>query len=69
MGMRVRPAVRPASGRTCCELVSGGREYFLHLTYLPEQRGESHWSVRTKDRAGIAGALPLRRPKSRLSGC
>jgi hypothetical protein len=48
LGMRARPAVRPASGRTCFF----GSVLVLKCvgsnTHLPKQRGESHWSVKTR---------------------
>ena len=60
LGMRARPAVRPASGRTCWIVVSRGRKYVLWLTHLPEQRCEGHWSVSVREgAAATARALCL----------
>jgi hypothetical protein len=61
LGMRARPAVRPASGRTCflrsalvfifsCE---------LKITHLPKQRGESHWSVDMEGGRAVAAKAEL----------
>ena len=54
LGMRARPAVRPASGRTCWEVVSRGRAGVVCFTHLPEQRCEGHWSVNVCEYAAAA---------------
>jgi hypothetical protein len=73
LGMRARPAVRPASGRTCWEEVSRDREDIVCLTHLPEQRCEGHWGVNVCGDAAkataTARAIPLLLSSSRLSGC
>jgi len=48
--------VRPASGRTCWELVSRGREEIVCVTHLPEQRCKGHWSVNMCEYAAAATA-------------
>jgi hypothetical protein len=52
LGMRARPAVRPASGRTCCLRSVLVLEYGFSNTHLPKQRGESHWSVKSRGLGG-----------------
>lgn len=69
LGMRVRPAVRPASGRTCWEVVSRGREGVVCITHLPEQRCEGHWGVNVCEDAAAATARAILLSSSRLSGC
>jgi len=48
LGMRATPAVRPASGRTCCLGSVLVLKYDRTDTHLPKQRGESHWNVKTR---------------------
>lgn len=48
--------MRPASGRTCCHVVSCGREDVVYLTHLPEQRCEGHWVVNVYGYAATATA-------------
>jgi hypothetical protein len=59
LGMRARPAVRPASGRTCCLRSVLVLECDLSNTHLPKQRGESHWSVKSQRVGRMAAKAEL----------
>jgi hypothetical protein len=48
LGMRARPAVRPASGRTCFLRSVLVLKCDLSNTHLPKQRGEGHWNMKTR---------------------